>query len=431
MINNKATKKIFTAVIILFPILNSAHIGNRNFGYGDAVLVLVYVLMLFTRGRPLKFSFQKESIPFVIFLLYLGSISLINCILVPQFGFVSMLNPFMRYSFYGIILFTNKSFFDYEFGVSFYVNVCLAETLYGFIQFVLTFTNGTILPYVFPFTTMEYGIYGADYNKQLLHIFQEIDGIRLVGFFPEASHFAQYTIISVVILLYKKNKKRGDLVKLILISIAIILTKSSVGILALVFVSAYYIMTDKYVNSNKIFFRIILVIVGGILLIIINNHLEIVGFIQERIRRISEKTYAVSGNLRLLRGFIVFSKAPLRFEIFGIGCGNYANFVETYDINTFFDLTMNRTNEYMNAASLLMIRSGLIGTMIYMLSSFVLFININKIHRVIFFIWMELFFTENIFFSPMYVLFMWFIVAGVRKNNRGYIAVRGGKTNDN
>ena len=115
----------------------------------------------------------------------------------------------------------------------------------------------------------------------------------------------------------------------------------------------------------------------------------------------------------MLRGFIVFGKAPLLQQIFGIGAGNYANFVETFNITTFYDLVMDRTNEYMNAFSLLLIRSGIVGTMIYIFFAVRLFGNLTTVQRLIFLIWLELFFTENIFFTPIYVLYLCFLKADI------------------
>lgn len=375
IMKSKKIKRLFTAVVILFPILNSAHIGNLNFGFGDLFLVLTYLLITLLYSCSKKFNFNKTNILFLGFLIYLGGISLFNCLANSKFEFSSMLTPYIRYVFYGLIIFNNKNFIDIDFGVKFYVNVCLIETIYGLIQFLMTLTTGIALPYVLPFTTMEYGSYGADYNLQLLYTLQYIDGIRFVGFFPEASHFAQYTILAIVFLLYKKNRGKLDIIKLVMISLGIILTKSSVGIIAYLFVITYYFVTTKHISKKEFITRFTLIIVFVGLFVIIQNRLDIFGFIQERFRRISEKQYAVSGNLRLLRGYIVYNEFPLFFKIFGIGSGNYANFVEGYNIRTFFDLTMDRTNEYMNAFSLLLIRTGIAGTVLYTIFSIKFFKN--------------------------------------------------------
>ena len=408
---NSRIRRIFTSSIILFPILNSAHIGDMNFGYGDVILILGYGLMLLAHARQFRAKFTKESAPFWTFIAYIGCISVINCLCISGFEFSSMLMPLIRCTFYGLILYTNRRYVDYEFGLNLYINVCFLEAIYGLVQFALTLTVGINLPYVLPFTTMEYGSYGADYNATLLKTFQTVDGIRLVGFFPEASHFTQYTILSIIFLLFKAKKTRKDIIKLCVISVAIMLTKSSIGIIAYGFILVYYLITEKHVSAKKLLTRVSLIFAGVVVFLLISNHMDLIGFISERIRRVTEKTYAVSGNLRLVRGFLVFGQAPINIKLFGIGCGNYANFIDAYGISTFFDLVMDRTNEFMNAFSLLLIRSGIIGTVIFSVFLINLYRGLNRMQKLIFFVFLELLFTENIFFSPVFVLFIWFMQA--------------------
>lgn len=413
--------RFFTASIILFPILNSAHIGDMNFGFGDVLLVLTYMLVLFWQGRSIKLKINKDSSLFWIYIIYLCVVSVMNCFIIPGFEFSSILGSLVRYAFYGLIIFSNRKYADYEYGIKFYINVCLMEAIYGLIQFFLTLTFGIVLPYVLPFTTMEYGVYGADYNAQLLSVFQNVDGIRLVGFSPEPSHFAQYTVFSIIFLLYKKNRRKIDFVKLCVISIAILLTKSSIGIIALLFVITFYMVTERHLNVRKAISRIGIISISILVAVILNNRYDVITFIQERISSINERTYAVSGNLRLIRGYMVYSKAPWNIKIFGIGCGNYANFVNQFNISIFFDNVMDKTNEYMSASSLLLVRTGAIGAMIFFFFCTKLFVHLNKIQKIIFFVWIELFFSENLFFVPRFVLIMWFMVSKFDMDSLLYI----------
>ena len=65
--NKKIVKHIFTDAIILFPILNSAHIGDRNIGFGDIFLVMAYGIIIIQRGLLLKLRIRKADIPFWIY----------------------------------------------------------------------------------------------------------------------------------------------------------------------------------------------------------------------------------------------------------------------------------------------------------------------------------------------------------------------------
>lgn len=412
--NKKIVKHIFTDAIILFPILNSAHIGDRNIGFGDIFLVMAYGIIIIQRGLLLKLRIRKADIPFWIYIGYLCFISIANGVLIKGFELSSSAIPLMRYIFYGLVIVGNKQLFDTEHGIKLYISVCVAETIYGYIQYVLMIFRGIVLPFVLPFTTMEYGVNGADYNATLYQSFLQVDGFRFVGFFPEASHFAEYTLLAVILVLFKRRRSYKDIVVAVMISIAIVLTKSSIGIFGLGIIFGYYLFAIRHISTKRFLERVSIVLSAVLIVYLLGNRLELIEFISERLRRITEQKYAVSGNVRLLRGLTVYRKAPLLQQIFGIGAGNYANFVEVFNITTFYDLVMDRTNEFMNAFSLLLIRSGLVGTTLYALFCAKLFSKLTTIQFLMGLIWIELFFTENIFFTPIYVLYLWFLNADIK-----------------
>lgn len=401
--------KFITASIIIFPILNTSHIRNLNYGYGDLLLVLVLLLVKFTTYKSI--SIHKENSLFWIFVIYLGAVSFFCCLSIPKFSIASFVKPFFRYFFYAYYIYGFKKYFNINLAVDIYIKVCLIESVYLIIQFVLTVAFGLVLPYVCPFLNMEYGMNGAEYNQQLYNTFLYIDGIRGVGFFPEPSHFAQYTIFSLIFLLYRKNKSFSDCVIFFVILIAFILTRSGIGMATLSIVFAIYFCMIKYVNKEKLMKRFAVIVVCLPIVVIMCQKLEILNFIMSRINSIFETQYAVSGNLRLLRGYIIFMKSPLFAKMFGIGCGNFANFINGFNIVTFFDTQMDKTSEFMNGVSTVLIRSGIVGTSILTLYFCGRYIKMKKINRILFLVWCIFMCLENFFFTPKFVLFLCFINA--------------------
>lgn len=406
--------KLLVASIILLPILNSSHIGNLNLGYGDITLAILFLLGILP--QIWKSTLKIEAKKFWIFLLYLGIVSIVNCCVISTYSFESMFIPYIKYIFYALIIFGSIKYCDVKYGINFYINVCTVESIYLFIQYILTVTIGINLPYVFPYVNMEYGIYGSTYNSQLLQTLK-YEGIRGVGFFPEPSHFAEYTIFAIILILFKKEKNKRDNIKCVLILLGIILTKSTIGILALLIVFyCYYLKNVKKINKKRFLNRIVWSGVGVILVCIIANKLDVIKFIISRLETITERTWAVSGNLRLLRGFLVYREAPTLIKIFGIGCGNYLNFINAFGIQTFFDRVMNSANEYMNGASAILLRSGIIGSFLYLIFALDFFRRSNTVKRIIFIIGLEILFTENFFFSPIYVMHMCLLQMRLEEN---------------
>lgn len=399
--------KLFTVAVVLFPILNSSHVGNLNFGYGDLLLVFVFVAKILPNILASKLVLEEKK--FWVFMGYLGLVSIVECVVTPSYSILSMLVPYMKYVFYGIIIFGCMKYFDTGYGIKFYINVCVMESVYSFIQYILTVITGIALPYVFPFSNMEYGINGALYNAQLLQTLN-VEGIRGVGFFPEPSHFAEYTIFSIVFLLFKERKNRIDIIKFIIISFGILLTKSSIGIISWVIAVLFYYFYSMKQVSKKHFVRIVFTLVMLIAIFVsLGIKFDVFSFIMQRLETINERTWAVSGNLRLLRGFIIYGETPWFIKVFGIGCGNYSNFVDTYNIQTFFDRVMSRTNEYMNGVSTILLRSGVIGGFLYINFCCTLFKNLTKAQRVIFWMGIIILCTEYFFFAPIFVMYLCFL----------------------
>lgn len=410
--------KLLAFAIVLLPILDSSHIGDTSIGFGTILLIAATIWAVIFYGR-LKISLGNKKM--FLYMMYFLLISLICCSIIPSFSLINMAVQYTKYAIYAVSIFGAYYFCDWEWCKKLYINVCFLESIYAIIQLFLNVTTNIRLPFVFPYTTMEYGMLGSEYNARLINI-MNFEGFRAVGFFPEPSHFAEYTIFSIIFLMDQKNKSKGSYMKLVVISAALFLSMSSIGLLAyaMIFI-VYYIRNMQHTGKNKFFalaFAGVLLVIG---FIYAGIEFGVFDFIQNRLSTISEKKWAVSGNTRLLRGFMVYGKSNIFVKIFGFGAGNYKNFIDHFQISTFFDLQMNKYDEYMNGASFLLLHSGLIGALLYLSFCVNLYKDGSQMKKMLLLVNILIFFTEYFFFTPIYVMSMFFIMLS---DNNAFITRR-------
>lgn len=354
-------------------------------------------------------------------MIYFFIVSLITSLAVSGYSISNTFTRYLRYLFYSIIIFQCKDYIDWDYGIKFYIKVCYIESIYLLIQFVLSFLNIVDLPYVFPYAMMEYHTWGAKYNQQLRELFRT-ETLRGVGFFPEASHFAQYAIFSIPILLYNglNLKKRNSIGKFVVISIAILLTFSSIGVIGYLLTVLIY-ACSKLKTRRQIIRGIILLLLSIVLLTVFNSKLNLYDFVMERISGITVTRYPTSGNQRMMRGFYIFNALPTPNKIFGIGCGNFTNAMMALNVHTIFDAFLPLTNEFMSGISTVMVDSGIIGTVLFIGFYIHQWRIMDIVHKIFMINILIALVTENFFFQSIFVFSMCLMVTS---NSMTYLSKR-------
>ncbi|MDY2981633.1 MAG: hypothetical protein SOR81_08545 [Fusobacterium sp.] len=144
------------------------------------------------------------------------------------------------------------------------------------------------------------------FKKSYLLPWQSIDLKRGMGLFCEPSHFATYIMLILI------QKSKLNLKRVILLSIVLILMKSFVGYIVLLFILFKYIL-------EKIKKRDFIIIFIPILLLsnVVFNYLKT----DERLIKI-KNSKDISTILRVNKGFRVFTKLPISKKIIGVGIEN-------------------------------------------------------------------------------------------------------------
>ena len=410
---NKASKinKWFTAIVILFPILNIYSAGMSTLGLGDVFGLIIIVSLLISN----RWRIRNTEKNYGHFVWYFVLISFILTIVISEYSLTQFALKGLRFIVYTIlIIWFGRDRFDVDFGFNLYIRISTIAAIYLIIQYVLKTFFSVTLPITIPYLKLLYtDSTGAAYNEQLLQMYS-LFGYRAPGFFKEPSHFCQYVALSVVLLLFKSANSIKRNVSIALIIAAIIISTSAIGYISLVAtIILWYIYTF---NSRKAINNVLSLVVGSIAIVFLSIKSGAFSSAVSRINTINY-THAATGNLRLLRGFYVYQQMPLVFKIFGIGFGNYSAFVDTYGIQTFFDDLVDKHSEYMSAISCVVVNSGLIGLGLYISGLIEIFRKTTLVQKVLFVNFLILIISTSSFFSATYVMYMVFLVANMSSNS--------------
>lgn len=412
----KDLRHIFTIAMVLMPILN---IYSTSFlkalCLGEFCGILLIPILLIFRGEIFKVSYSYWG-----FVIYLFFLSLLLTVFIPQYVFSETVIKLLKFIFYTLnIFFFSSTFFEYEYGKRLYINTSYAASLYLLAQYFAKIILNIQLPVVLPHANLAYILSTSEeYNIALQRTYAL--QYRPSGFFLEPAAFCQYTIYSLIFLMFIPNKSKKENGMIFVISAAILLTYSAIGYVALVsFLIVWFIWTRKKRNFTT---NVSIVLTVGLAFVWLNSRFDFWGSTAQRIATVSS-TSVTTGTMRLLRGLIVFLKLPLWAKFTGIGIGNFGAFVEKYDIVTFFDGGIARTSEYMNAFSTILVSAGVIGLVIYVRSMWQIYKMSNKCQRCLVIVLSLVMVSSNVFFSASYMLPMIFIYIGIIRNMQKQILI--------
>lgn len=250
------TKKNFTYLIVLFPLLSVYFCGIATLTIADILLILLlpFLFLELYRGNNSK----KMSFFFITLIYYMILQLLINCG-TGSANSESALTTLRLILYYFIIGLFMKEFFDIKLGFKIYKKVSVIASIYYIIQFILLKVFNIFISGTLPFFKTSVDNYNTIMSN---HAWTSSAYARPRSFFSEPSHFAIYVALCLALLLYKKNK--NDLKYILIITIAMLLSGSGMAIILSVII--YGITFVK--NLNKISKRTIMITLIGVILAI-------------------------------------------------------------------------------------------------------------------------------------------------------------------
>ena len=210
------------------------------------------------------------------------------------------------------------------------------------------------------------------------------DITRPSSFFVEPAHFCRYCVLPLFLILFEDNSK-NRMFKAIFISIAIILSKSSIGYISLALIWVLWLINvlhDKKISYNKVLKSLSLIVPAIIICIKMSSKFELFNFVLEHISGLDMKEIT-SGNVRIFRGFWIWKEEPFLNKLFGVGFANVRTFLINNEIRTIFDGMLECGNEYMSAISYILVMNGIIGLVIFLYALWYLFLRADNKKKIL------------------------------------------------
>lgn len=216
---------------------------------------------------------------------------------------------------------------------------------------------------------------------------------RPVAFFTEP---AMVIAFLTPVLLFAQQKK--EFFVAIVVSIAIMLTGSTSGLIALLIMWGYYILSFKLSKTVRVV--LIFLFIAAIYAFLT------VDIFSSSIDKINHELSGDSGNMdmRMLRGWWLYAVLDTRSQLFGISDYDIASYVSSY-VPELMLQTRIETAFYLNTAQRILILTGAVGAVLYIWMLIKLWISTNKAVRpYLVYVIVSMFFASNFYINGMFGL---------------------------
>lgn len=389
MLLNFCFRVIPPIILAIIPSINDVFI---NFGGKDiSINNLLYLYLFFYISISViflkKFYVPKILLTFSFFYLYALVVGVRYCIandidlrLEYTIHIVIMLCILLYFSFlskYQAYLFW-KAFYSISF---FLVSVV-------FIQFIIYKLTGVFISFV-----------------------ERSQEYRPAAFFSEPAHYSMLMGLVHLSLLLKLDPlyiKNGIRILIsCFISISLLLSSSSSGMIYVLFVWGLWILKEK---SLSLSLKLFLLVIFSLIFTSIFAFTDELSTAYEHFMS-TDFSSVTSGSFRIARGFDLFSNLSVTEKLFGIGCGSIDNYIISSNFISIYDNLDTLNSNYVSVLSSFLLEGGALGTLMFIVS--IAFLSYrNKFHNVslliMFFLLIlsnEIIYTPQIYYSiGIYIL---------------------------
>jgi len=361
---NENLSKIFTLIIVLLPALNVYATPFSSVSLGEALLVPLIILCALNRE-----IFKIQLNIFNSYLLYSLIISIFSstilCFSSSTYMFSDAIHRLIRDIYYFIIIvFCGRQYFDFEYGKKILLKVISILSAFIIIQFVAYLLFHIFIPGIIP--QLKTSISGGLYGRELLGNFLKtarVDGyLHPNGFLAEPAACAHYISVGILLELFPTDGN-PRLKQALFYSLAMLLTLSINAYVAVGVCWGLRLLYSSRNYDNGPVKLLVGIFVGAFLLIVLSRSAAGKLIINRLVEFRNLSRLNSSAVIRVIRGPAFYLKMPIFYQIFGSGFGNFIELKSTYNISTIFE----SADEYMNTNAYILVSSGLIGFVLYVL----------------------------------------------------------------
>lgn len=346
-------KKIdkISLILAILPIIGIYSVAGINISNITLVLFTIYGCY---KSVVVKKKLKMTSIDktLIVFFAYTILLSLINLTGSTYIDIVDMVTKYVHlFCFIFIIAVFRRGMFKKELSINPFINVAIIASCFLIVQFILYNIAGIKL----------YGV-AESYRTNITD-----DITRPCAFFVEPAHFCRYCCLPLYYLVFKDNSKRR-VFKIILISLAILLSKSSIGYITFAVVWLLWLLKNirnGHIKLSTVKKGALVVIPSIFAMFTLSTKYELFSFVLDHVSGLNMKEIT-SGNVRVFRGFFIWIQEGILSKIFGVGFANVKSFLISNRIRTIFDGILETGNEYMSALSYILVMNGIIGLIIFL-----------------------------------------------------------------
>lgn len=374
---------------------------------GEFIVILMLIYIFITSG---KIHIDKSSGMYWSTIFYISILSIVLTVFIDTYSIADAIIRIARVFFYTFLaLSLSQKYFDYELGKKLYINFSFIASIFVVLQFLILQITGKYITFILP--NMNLSTNYANSNQYFNAVKRDLrwygKTTRPSGVFLEPAHFCEFAILSLIFLLFTEKKDKKNIFLIVFNTFAIAISGSAIGyfgLLVIYFLWVVHQLKEKKIKLNTIIFGIIIMIAA----LIISARYNLFDKALWRLMTINSKDSS-TGNLRLLRGFVIYDKMPFLYKIIGMGIGNFGAFIDKYNIVTFFDSTLSRTNEFMNSLSVILVSGGAFGLLLYIISLFNFYRRADSFQKIFFCIFIVMILTTNNFYKESYMFPLMFM----------------------
>lgn len=372
-------KNIAWIMLALIPIINDVFVGieGNNFTISNIFLgfLLIYILtMLIVKKKAGLSKYTKFLCGYYFYNLFISLISsaLFNVSIPIEYIYHILVMLAI------IVYFSRENTGIESFWKTLYLGSAIQVVLL-FVQEVSFLSTGSFITYVL--------------NAQ-----EE----RPAALYSEPAHYCIFMVLILFSLLFQIDRlnisEKKRIIAAIAVSLSIIFSSSSSGLIYLGFVWGTWMLFYKRVRVK--FVSLFFVVIGVAYLITMTDFFEVA----YKHLMTMDMHSVNSGAFRIFRGFDLYVHLPFANKIFGYGLGQTGNIVKEIGFYSIYDNIFTRGSDYVSGLSSIILESGLIGLIAYLIFMIRIF-NSGKIQtKLLITLYLLLIFSNEILYTPQIFL---------------------------
>ena len=243
-------KKLFTILLIIFPILYMYQTPILTLTVSDVLLITIIPFLLIDMARrKIKISIYK---PLGIIVLYIIMQTLIIILLSNDSSTNPIIFSILRLLlYYSVLMLFGRTYFDIDLGIKFYRKVAIFVCCFLFLQIIFEQFFNFYIPGTIPGLPISEAM--TEYNAQKT----AGNSARLRSLFAEPAHFATYVSLIFAIDLLNENKINK---RILIYTLGLLLSGSSTGIFMVAIIYTVYFFKNIKSFSKRTLINISVII---------------------------------------------------------------------------------------------------------------------------------------------------------------------------